>query len=394
MNADRGGTAGPTGGRDDRAAEQLAELLEEPHGVDGAADDLAESLVTDAELEELLSLASSLREVPAPRPGGSFRTALRERLVQETTRRAATSQSPRPSLLAELRDRIDLVRRSVSLAAASAACAVLIGAVGIVAAAQHAQPDDALYDLKRMTESVRIGFAGDEVQAGRLHLQLAERRLEEVVEGAGDLRSSAIIDALTEMDRHTERGGDLLLDAYHHRGETAVLSDLVAFVERQRHGLRGVIDALPIETVPFAHRSLDLLDRLEHEISQVLFQGCVPCSEGATGPVGSDADAGRCCTDATLQQPGDDGVTRDDGDRSPGAEIDDEHVPAPGSRLRGIVPVDPDVELTDDLAETVEETGGELEDTVDESEELDDTVDDVVDEVDEPLDDLTDLLGD
>jgi hypothetical protein len=393
VSADRGGRTGPERDRDARAAEELAELLDGPEAHATWGDEPA-----GEELAELLSLASSLREVPAPRPHAGFRTALRERLVTEAD--AAAEPTPAPSLLDQVRDRVTVLRRSVSLAAASAACALLLATVGVVVAAQHAQPGDLLYGLKQTTESLRLGFAGDEVSVGLLHLEIAERRLGEVDEGARTLPSSTLIDTLGAMDHHTERGADLLLDAYHLGGDAELLSELVGFVDRQRAGLNDVIGELPVEAVPFAYRSLDLLDRIEHELSLVLFEGCVPCADAAAGAVGSGGAAARCCPDSATE---DDATAEEERSqlerRLDVTEIDeDEAAPTPGSRLRGVLPLDDDVELSEDLRDTVERTTNRVRDTTDRvrdtTDRVGDTVDDVGDELDETVDDLTDDLID
>lgn len=88
--------------------------------------------------------------------------------------------------------------RSPRVAVATGLISALVAAGGVTVAAQEALPGDALYGLKKVTESVRVAVAADQVEVGRLELRLARERLEEIV--AASERGSASPVQITGLD--------------------------------------------------------------------------------------------------------------------------------------------------------------------------------------------------
>jgi hypothetical protein len=291
----------------ERGVEELAQLLERARTV-GAPEDLdaltgqlrsSQDATGDDELAELAALADVLRAVPGPRPRPAFVTDLRSRLVAEASAAPTAPAQPEPSavpFIERLRRSLEVMRRSAAVATASAVGAMMIGGVGVVAAAERSAPDSALYGLKQVTESVRLAAAQDEASGARLHLEFAERRLSEVVEGVGRLPGDQLIETLERMDQHTTTGATRLLDEHLRTGETEPLRDVAGFVERQRRGLRDVVNDLPVDAAPFALASLELLDQIGDQVALTAMHGCVPCVEGAVDSVE------RCCPDEPVPE--------------------------------------------------------------------------------------------
>jgi hypothetical protein len=342
----------------------------------------------DSELTDLVAISTALETIPAPRPREEFRAGLRATLLTEAAEHVAAVQ--RPGLVDRLRHGLEQLRRAAALATAAATGAFLLSGLGLVAAAEHAQPGDTLYGLKQVTENVRIALAADDLDAGRLALQLAERRLDEVASGARTLSPGTLVDTLARMDARTREGADLLLDVHVDRGDPAALRELSSFVERQSRRLADVISELPVSVVPFALESLDLLHHVEQEAAMVLVSGCVACEDGV-GPLGDT----RCCP------PSDESTSAGEGGASAGETSGttttdgsteaDTGTPSTTRRLRGIIPVDSEAGATDDGGSLLDDTAKTVDDVV---EEITGTVGEIdlpdADDEDDPLD----LLGD
>lgn len=272
-------------------SDDLARMLEAMEASEAAAPAPVGVREDRGELGELVTLASALRSTTVEGPRSEFRDALRDRLRIEASQLIAApaavttagAATPATSSLGEgWRGRFHTLRRSVALATASATGAFALGSVGMVAAAEHAQPGEALYGMKLASESVRRSLAADTAAIGRLELAFAERRLDEVVAGARTMSSDVLIDTLGAMDTHTRRGVDHMLDAYAQGGGSELLRDVSAFTARQRDGLISVGSELPMTVTPFVSASLDVLAQVEARIAAAAF-GCTDCDDVPSG---------------------------------------------------------------------------------------------------------------
>lgn len=363
----------------DQMIEEFARLLE-------ADPDAA--VTGDDELDELIHLAEGLRDVPTAVPTTEFRERLRGQLLTEAASMLpATSTAPDVATIG-WRERLAHWRRSVSLAVASALSATTIGGAGVAVAAQQSLPGDALYGVKQGIESVRMAVASGDLETGRLHLAFARERLEEVTEGAGTLPPDRLVDTLQTMDDASALGANELMDRYDRTGETAVLQEVAGFVDHQRAGLYAVLDELPVETVPFAERSLELIRRIEVQATELFLHGCEGCEDGLPGiPRPGEAPAMDTSGDSDTDVTGDDPQGTD---TDTGTTADTAEEPSDGESgllddpLGGLDPLDPatneptldpslepslptvDPTSTDELDDTVDDVTGPLEDTVDE----------------------------
>lgn len=115
-----------------------------------------------------------MSKLPEPRLRDEFRRELRAKLMVE----AQTALAPR-------RDTAWTVRRLLRPAMAFAAAALLlVGGAG--AAAASSVPGDPAFVLKRAVEDIQLNLTFDDVQRVRLLAQLADRRLTELQDVAGD----------------------------------------------------------------------------------------------------------------------------------------------------------------------------------------------------------------
>lgn len=343
-----------------------------------------------SEAQQLLVLANAVRE-HAPeleRPTAAFRAELRAQLVEEAAASRAGVLAP---VRESVRERVDRWRRSARLATAGATATLMIGSAGAAVAAQGALPGELLYPLKQATESARLALANSPEEVGRVHLDLARERLEEITEGVETLSSSEIIDTLAAMDHHTETGAEELLGVFDRTHDAELLEELQAFTSDQRSGLTAILDDLPLEAVPFADRSFELLRRIE--LQSAVSASLCDCGLAGTGAVaGVSAAAGR-----GIQAPG-------EGPAAPACDCVAGAEPAP-ARDTGLL-ADPEGLLGDedttarsdeggtgtttDLGDTVEGPVGTLTDPVDVATGgVEDTIDELTEPIEEPLDETT-----
>ena len=141
-----------------------------------------------AQLEPLLRRAAMIQSLPRPAMRPAARLALEWRLRVRMTRQPAT-----PSRLREPRP---MFARWAAVAAALVLAVGVVGA-GTLAAAAGSLPGDALYPIKRWSESVTAQFASQPARVD-LHLAWAQRRLYEFQELAGrGVVEVALVDDLT-----------------------------------------------------------------------------------------------------------------------------------------------------------------------------------------------------
>ena len=137
------------------------------------------------ELESLLTLATSMR-APEIAPSADFSSALRARLVQETSQRSPAPVVPTQRTAAAQESRSHRIRQAV----AALTAVVIVGGAGAAAASSRAVPGDSLYGLKRGLEAAQLSLAGSEMARGRELLEQADARLGEAEKLAGVRRRS------------------------------------------------------------------------------------------------------------------------------------------------------------------------------------------------------------
>jgi hypothetical protein len=218
-----------------RQAEQFDDLLEGRLEASGH------------ELESLLTLATSLR-APEMAPSADFSSALRARLVQETSQRSPAPRVPAQRTVVAQESRSHRIRQAVAAVTAVA----IIGGAGAAAASTRAVPGDSLYGLKRGLEAAQLSLAGSDMARGRELLEQADARLGEAEKmaaaagatNAGDRDRIAL--TLADMDTSLRDGSTLLTDVYRQTGDTAALALLDRFVLEQQRRLDALLDQLAL----------------------------------------------------------------------------------------------------------------------------------------------------
>lgn len=383
--------------RNDQAAiEELAQLLDGELPADEAP----------AELAQLLQLASSVSEhTEVARPTPAFRASLRRELVEEIE---ASQVTLFDRMRDTIRERTAGIRHSVRAGLATGVASAMIGSAGVAVAAQQAIPGDVLYPVKQATEDVRMWLTGGQVEAGRLHLQFARERLEEIEDGAGRLDGDQVIDTLGDMDDETIAGADDLLRVFEDTGATEVLDELTTFTTEQTSRLTVVMDRLPAIAVPVAEDSLEVLRRVDVQVSMAL-DPCIEICGNTTTTTPPDrptvvepgegpavpADSCECTSGPVAEPPRDPGQTQDDtaASEDPGPADDgttDDTAEAPDDGGTDVVPP-----LPGDLDEVGDQIDEVIDDLVGDDGTVDDVTDQLPDEVGDQIDDaVDDLTGD
>ena len=216
-----------------RQAEQFADLLEGRLAASGH------------ELESLVTLATSMR-APEIAPSTDFSSALRARLVQETSQRSPAARVPTQRTAEAQESRSHRIRQAV----AALTAVVIVGGAGAAAASSRALPGDSLYGLKRGLETAQLSLAGSEMARGRELLEQADARLGEAEKlAASDSATDAttrdrIGQALSDMNTALSDGSTLLTDVYRQTGDPAALELLDRFVIDQQRRLDALLDRL------------------------------------------------------------------------------------------------------------------------------------------------------
>jgi hypothetical protein len=267
----------------------------------------------------LASVATTVLDhdpLPAVELGAERKAAIRQQLLADIAALPApVTERAREALLPRMRRATNQAR----VAVASTMAASMVGTTGVAVAAQEALPGDALYGVKKATESLRLSLAGDQVAAGRLELRFAEERLEEVVAGSQDQRvpsSEALIDALTEMDVRSLSGAEDLIRVGERDDRPELFEEVADFTERQASALANAYDALPSDVKPHAEDSLSVLRRIRIELLIPAIErcDCVELAGAEALPAGAETDELPWFRSAALPLPPLDGSS--DGTRS------------------------------------------------------------------------------
>lgn len=394
------------------AIEELAQLLDGELSPDEA----------EAPVRRLATLVATINETEVvERPSPATRAALRNQLI-------ADIQAGEVTAVDRVRDavwhRTARVRNSARIAVASAVSAGMLGSAGVAAAAQHALPGDALYGIKRATESVRMALASGLREEAYVHIALAEERLEELRDGAGELTVDETVDTLARMDASSLAASDAIIQAVADGADPALLEELARFTERQRAGLVDLYDGLPVAAQPFADASLEVLRRIDIDVAATIGP-CGVCEQIAAGSdvgsvtPGDGIDTRHCdCIDPGLPPlPREPGVSVPSSPPSAPLEGSDEGTsgtadgdtdepdlipPLPGPLdevgdavddvITDIVDTTNSLDGTDTSVSDVEDLETTVEDTLETTTE--DTLDTTTDTLEQPVEDTTSDVGD
>jgi hypothetical protein len=258
----------------------------------------------------LASVATTVIEhdpLPVAELGADRKAAMRHQLRADIAALPApVAERTREALAPRMRRAANQAR----VAVASTMAASMVGTAGVAVAAQEALPGDALYGIKKATESLRLSLAGDHVSVGRLELRFAEERLEEVIAGSQDQRvasSDDLIAALGEMDERSLSGAEALVRVAERDERSELLEEVAAFTDRQASALAASYADLPVDVRPHAEDSLSVLRRIRIELLIPAIERC-DCIElaGASSSLpaeSEDAEGPDWFRSATLPLP-------------------------------------------------------------------------------------------
>jgi hypothetical protein len=336
----------------------------------------------------LLDVVGALRAVPAPEPDPAFVALLRERLVleAETVLAAAAAERAETGDRLRLRTPAPRTRRRRRRLAAAVSGVVLVGGTATVAvASQSALPGDALYPVKRGIENAHAQLTFDRAARGRVLLDSASTRLDEVAalsrEQASADQVGSTLDAFTQ---EAVAGSDLLVTDYQATGDRSSMATVRTFTATSMARLQALQGQVPPGALDQLLQAAQALD----QVQQVATSACPDCPGPSVTSVPAVLTASaRAATDSWLvaaPAPGTSGAPRHG---SPGGvklphvsgTLPPASVTDPGQTTVGQVvgPTAQDVQhtvqhLTDgltadqpsDLGSTVTDTAGNLLDAV------------------------------
>lgn len=198
-----------------------------------------------AELAELATFATSLRDLPEVAPRPAFSADLRERLMAA----AATELTPAATVNDRLTVRGDPAvrrRRERRLTVGIASLAIIGASAGTALASQSALPGQPLYPVKRAIENVRAGFTTTDSAKGAALLSDAHTRLSEAAKlSRGTDDSAEIAQTLDTFADQAKKASDLLLSNYQQHQDAASIDKLQQFTSESIDQLTALEPLLP-----------------------------------------------------------------------------------------------------------------------------------------------------
>jgi hypothetical protein len=210
-------------------------------------------------------------------PDPAFVASLRERLLEEaaTVLVAAAAEQAETDQRLRLRTAAPRTRRRNRRLAAVLSGVVLVGGSATMAvAAQTALPGDGLYPLKRGLESAHAQLTFDRAARGRVLLDNASTRLDEVAElsrtgGSAD-QVGETLDAFTQ---EAVSGSDLLVADYQATGDSSSITSVRTFTAASMARLRLLQGVVP----PGARDQLLQAAQALDQVEQVSAHACPGC---------------------------------------------------------------------------------------------------------------------
>lgn len=208
-------------------------------------------------------------------PGGTADAA--------TQRNRSRPGDGRPAAGPAGRRRPSVRKRFGIVVTALAALAVLAGVAAT--ASRNALPGDALYGVKRATETTGGAFTfGDQASAAR-QLELARTRVDEIEDLVGrdtPPDPATVTAAIDDFDRAASNGSRLMLSEDRSAGGSQ-LGDLRTWASAQSGRIEQLRSSMPQPAVPEADHSIALLDRVLNRTEAL--RARTNCSDSGTDSV-------------------------------------------------------------------------------------------------------------
>lgn len=153
------------------------------------------------------------------------------------------------------------------LAAALAGCLVL---TAISVASSRSAPGSILYPAKLQWEVVRLALADGKLGEAQVHMEVAANRLE-ALKDRPNLRSSARLSLLNEMEVSTLAAWDLISTAQPSRLRTAAAGQLLGLTREQIRTVRSLSSRIGPTEAPLFTAFIETASRIGAEIAGLLF---------------------------------------------------------------------------------------------------------------------------
>ena len=152
-------------------------------------------------LRPLLTAASTVGEGISIQADPEFKASAKRRVME---------RFPQGGGLLGWVSRVLTPRWAYGTAIAAAVLLVTVSAgYSTLRASDDSAPDDLLYPVKTFSENVRMSLTGSVEGEARLHVELADRRAQEIVQAAASGDQAAIDDLLAQMETHLQEASRL-----------------------------------------------------------------------------------------------------------------------------------------------------------------------------------------
>ncbi|MGC0421270.1 DUF5667 domain-containing protein [Embleya sp. AB8] len=295
-------------------------------------------------LVPLLRTAELLRDrsASAPAPSPDFRTALRQRLLDEAAALPATGAVTVPAPRGAHRRKETAspprtVRWKRRAAIAGAFVVVTGGGLGGVAyASSDALPGDMTYGVKRTVEDFKISLADNDHERGERYLQQAETRMgeaEALLKRAGRTPADKatvrhLRQVLDDWRDEADKGRALLTDHFRRSGSDGSMRNLADFARSGNERMERIGDRLPPQLSSERDRVRTLLTAINEQVAPIAGTAgktsSAPTEGGHPGgsPAAPGTHPGAGTTPLAPQPPGSDaagnGATQPGGSTTPG----------------------------------------------------------------------------
>ena len=194
------------------------------------------------ELRPLLKIATGIQPEAAT-PSPQFRQRARIRLLQAMQAPAANRGHAGLDIFGRLKPPAPGRRLGYALIVATVVWALIVAGGTTVHASQDSLPDDALYPVKTAVENLRLAVARTPEARASLHLELAERRVQEVVAQSSlgrTMSTSALKEVAVQTDAAIREIGSIPTE-----DSKALVGELSQSTVNQQVALGQVSEAAP-----------------------------------------------------------------------------------------------------------------------------------------------------
>lgn len=149
---------------------------------------------------------------------------------------------------------------------------VFASGFSVISATAHSLPGDKLYTLKIAGERAKLNLTFDQEKIAQLHVQLAQKRLEEtkkVIEGSDPDQESAALDQLTKQTEATISAvSSLAASRAVTQKDSALLENLVAINKEQKSVIQTITDSQT--EAPISEDALSAANASDKSVAQLI----------------------------------------------------------------------------------------------------------------------------